>query len=84
MAEYEFGFRRKGDVNPEAIKGEQGTGYQDGKLGPVRCDNCRHMKDGCDQEDMRRNSSRPRKPNGNVVVDMDSFCIYIDRPGGKK
>lgn len=73
------------DLNPNAIKGEKGTGFEKrGDKGPFECGNCRFFRQGCDQEDMKKKSKQPRLPNGLVKVDADDCCEYVDRIGQKK
>lgn len=82
MAEYEFGFKRKTDINPKAVSGEKGTGYQDGKHGPFECGNCKFY-DGksCGQSDMVSKSTQPKVKGGRIKVHEQDHCAYFDGKG---
>lgn len=72
-------------INQSAVRGEPGTGYEgpDG-LGEFECENCRFFDESsvsCGQEDMMRLSTRPRIPNGRVVVHPEGCCEFVDRIG---
>ena len=70
------------EIEIAAIKGEPGTGFEKrGRKGPFKCGNCAYFGEGCSQKDMRANSKQPRLPNGNVDVDADDCCEYIERIG---
>lgn len=68
-----------------AIRGEQGTGYEDGaNLGEFECENCHYFdaKAGaCNQETMKALSKQPRLSDGRVKVDPEGCCEYVDRMG---
>jgi hypothetical protein len=68
------------EINSASVKGEPGTGFEKraGK-GPFECGNCEYFKEGCTQKDMKKLSKQPRLPNGNVDVDADDCCEYVER-----
>ena len=69
-------------LNEAAIKGEKGTGYEGPAGGAFRCSNCEYFNvstDGCSQEDMKKESKRPRLPSGDVLVEPGGCCEYVDR-----
>ena len=71
-------------INEKAIKGEKNTGYEGPDGGPFRCSNCEYFNgttDGCRQEDMREHSKREHLPSGDVLVDPNGCCEYIERKG---
>lgn len=71
-------------INQFAIKGEKGTGFEErGNKGPFECGNCGYFKNGdeCHQKDMMAKSTRPRHPNGSVVVGPKDCCEYVERIG---
>ncbi len=68
------------------IKGEPITGFEKrGNRGPFECGNCTYFENGdaCTQETMKEKSKQPRHPNGDVVVDADDCCEFIERKGRK-
>lgn len=90
MSEHEPIFKPN-QINPKAIKGEPGTGYEPrivGKKdkGDFACFNCHYYTDGlggrgCDQMDMKTKSKQPRLPDGRVKVDSKGCCEYVERIG---
>lgn len=67
-------------VDQSHIKGEPGTGYESGKKGPFRCDNCNHFNKGyCNQKIMTKISKLPKNKDGNVKVDPAGCCEYVER-----
>lgn len=72
-------------INQFAIKGEQGTGFEErGSKGPFECGNCEYFKNSsCGQKDMLAKSKRPRTSGGRVAVSKDDCCEYIERVGKK-
>lgn len=75
-------------INESAIKGEPGTGFEPRIVGgvdkgPFECFNCEYFKNGnaCNQEDMKKNSKKPRHANGMVVVSGPDCCEYVERLG---
>lgn len=69
-------------INQFAIKGEQGTGFEErGNKGPFECGNCEYFKNNsCGQKDMIAKSKQPLV-NGRRKVDADDCCEYIERIG---
>lgn len=66
-------------VDQSHIKGEKGTGYESGKGGPFRCDNCNYFNKGfCNQKIMVQLSKQPRQGN-KVWVDPAGCCEYVER-----
>lgn len=73
-------------INPAAIKGEPGTGYEaPGDLGEFECGNCKYFTapNACGQKDMKAKSKQPRLPDGKVKVDEAGCCEYVERVGRK-
>jgi hypothetical protein len=72
-------------VNPSAIKGELGTGFEKrSDKGLFECGNCEHFdaSDGaCDQWDMKMKSKQPKLDDGRISVAFDDCCEYIERIG---
>lgn len=70
-------------INQFAIKGEPGTGLENGGKGEFSCRNCEYFKNGdeCHQKDMMAKSKRPKHPNGSVEVSPKWCCEYVDRVG---
>lgn len=68
-------------INESLIKGEPNTGFETGEKGPFCCGNCSYYKDGCTQKDMIKYSKQPKLSNGNIKVDKDDCCEYVDRKG---
>jgi hypothetical protein len=71
-------------INISAIHGEEGTGFEkDNNKGEFECGNCRYFANGnaCTQKDMKAKSKQPRHPNGDVVVDEEDCCEFVDRIG---
>lgn len=72
-------------VNPSAIKGEAGTGFEKrGQKGPFECGNCEyfdHAAGACDQWDMKTKSQQPKLEDGRISVAFDDCCEYIERRG---
>lgn len=72
-------------INQFAIKGEEGTGYEDesGK-GDFNCYNCEYVNlstKSCGQKDMIKKSKRKKLPSGRVCVGALGCCEYVDRKG---
>jgi hypothetical protein len=73
-------------IDATAIKGEPGTGYEDGKKGLFNCANCKYFdgKDSsCGQEDMLKKSKQPMNKRGRREVSAIGCCEYVDRVGKK-
>lgn len=71
-------------INSKAVKGEEGTGFEErGELGLFECGNCEYFNgsDVCNQEDMMKVSKRARHEDGTVVVGPLDCCEYVDRTG---
>jgi len=69
-------------INPSAIKGEAGTGYEGPAGGDFHCDNCefyRAENNSCGQKDMLEKSKQPKTSDGRVKVDPHGCCEYISR-----
>lgn len=79
-------FRENPEIEPvdfiqKDIRGEDKTGYETGKNGPFRCDNCeyfRYINKSCGQKDMMERSKLPRV-DGRVKVDPAGCCEYVTR-----
>lgn len=72
-------------IDPFAIKGEAGTGFEKAaNLGEFECENC-HFFDAkagaCNQETMKALSNQPRLADGRVMVEAEDCCEYVDRIG---
>lgn len=70
-------------IESKHVKGEPGTGFEKGAgRGKFECGNCAYFKNGnaCTQEVMKEKSQQRRHENGDVVVDADDCCEYIERP----
>ena len=74
-------------INPSAIKGEAGTGFEKhGDKGDFNCGNCEYFDaaDGaCDQWDMKTKSKQPRLDDGRPSVAWNDCCEYVERVGRK-
>lgn len=72
-------------LNPAAIQGEPGTGFEKrGGKGPFECGNCEYF-DGssCGQDDMVKKSKQPKNQAGRRIVEAGDCCGYVDRKGGE-
>ena len=70
-------------INSKSVKGEPGTGFEEGgDMGPFECGNCHYFdKDHCEQADMKKLSKQPRNAQGYPMVDGDDCCEYVSRVG---
>jgi hypothetical protein len=72
-------------INPSAIKGEPGTGFEKrSNKGPFECGNCEYFDStagACDQWDMKTKSKQPRLEDGRPSVSWDDCCEYVERLG---
>ena len=76
-------------INIEDIKGEPGTGYENGKvngkdMGEFECANChfyRPSNSSCGQKEMLAKSKQPKTQDGRVSVDPEGCCEFIQRLG---
>lgn len=71
-------------VKQSQVRGEPGTGYENGKLGEFECENCSWFSSSdssCGQATMVRISKQPRLPSGRVKVDPEGCCSYVHRIG---
>jgi hypothetical protein len=75
-------------INPSAIQGESGTGFEKrGDKGPFSCGNCEYFDaaaGACDQWDMKTKSNQPKLADGRVSVDAADCCEYVERVGKVK
>lgn len=71
-------------IDISEVKGEPGTGYEDGAgKGPFACNNCEYFRsvdNSCGQKDMITKSKQSRV-DGRVKVDPLGCCEYVDRLG---
>lgn len=73
------------EVDQAAIQGEEGTGYEGPEKGPFECSNCEYFKnDYCHNKLMMARSQRPKGKTGEVQVEPNGCCEYIERVGTKK
>jgi hypothetical protein len=72
-------------INISGIKGEPGTGYEDGKdKGEFECRNCsfyRLSNSSCGQKEMIEKSKQPVTLDGRRSVDPEGCCEFVDRVG---
>lgn len=72
---------------PKGVKGEPFTGFEMPQgNGEFECENCEYYDEdtvSCGQSTMMAKSTRPKLPNGRVIVHPEACCEFVNRIGKK-